>query len=197
MAYLHENKVEFLTAVNLASSRFGILPAVAEKDYYVTMVLRQLSGRLPFIVFKGGTSLSKCYRVIKRFSEDIDIAIDTKITQGQKQKVKAAVKESAAEIGMTIPNIEDTRSRRDYNRYILTYDSVLNEINDAARPAVILETSYFELSFPTVSLPVHNYIGDMMLTEAPDAIVQFQLDNCLSTLRAELYALSSISAPQF
>lgn len=43
MAYLHENKEEFANAVNLASVQFQILPVVAEKDYYVTMILRGLS----------------------------------------------------------------------------------------------------------------------------------------------------------
>lgn len=39
------------------------------------------------IVFKGGTSLSKCHKAINRFSEDIDITIDTAISQGQKKKL--------------------------------------------------------------------------------------------------------------
>ena len=63
MAYLHENREEFLNAVNIASFKYGILPAVAEKDYYVTMILRQLSKEVPQVVFKGGTSLSKCHKV--------------------------------------------------------------------------------------------------------------------------------------
>lgn len=50
MAYLHENKEEFANAVNLASLKYHILPEVAEKDYYVTMILRELSARLPFIM---------------------------------------------------------------------------------------------------------------------------------------------------
>ena len=56
MAYLHENREEFTNAVNLASEYFHILPIIAEKDYYVTMILRELSERQDFIVFKGGTS---------------------------------------------------------------------------------------------------------------------------------------------
>ena len=55
------------------------LPAVAvEKDWWVTAVLRALFA-LPYsenLSFKGGTSLSKCYNLIERFSEDIDIAVD-------------------------------------------------------------------------------------------------------------------------
>lgn len=55
------------------------LPAVAiEKDFWVTEILNILFS-LPYaekMVFKGGTSLSKIWGVIRRFSEDIDIAID-------------------------------------------------------------------------------------------------------------------------
>lgn len=82
MAYLHENREEFENAVNLASKHFHILPVIVEKDYYVTMILRKLSEDQGFVVFKGGTSLSKCHKVIKRFSEDIDITIDSKLSQG-------------------------------------------------------------------------------------------------------------------
>lgn len=176
MAYLHEEKAEFSTALNLASERFGILPIVAEKDYYVTMILRGLSERLGYVVFKGGTSLSKCHKVIKRFSEDIDITIDTKLSQGQMKKLKETIQEIAAELGLTIPNIDDTRSRRSYNRYILEYQSVISEPDDAVQSAVLLETSFAEVSFPTVILPVHSYIGDMMTDEAPEAMNVFRLD---------------------
>lgn len=91
MAYLHEDREQFANAVDLAREHFHILPIVAEKDYYVTMILRGLSERLDFVVFKGGTSLSKCHKAIKRFSEDIDITIDTKLSQGQMKKLKEAI----------------------------------------------------------------------------------------------------------
>ena len=176
MAYLHEDKEQFANAVDLASERFHILPVVAEKDYYVTMILRGLSERLGFVVFKGGTSLSKCHKAIKRFSEDIDITIDTKLSQGQMKKLKEAIKAIAEELRLTIPNIDETRSRRSYNRYILEYDSVVSEPDDAVQTAVLMETSFAEVSFPTVVLPVHSYIGDMMVEEAPDEMKNFRLD---------------------
>ena len=50
--------------------------AIIEKDYYVTLVLRELAKQVPNLLFKGGTSLSKCYKIIDRFSEDIDITLD-------------------------------------------------------------------------------------------------------------------------
>lgn len=91
MAYLHEDREEFTNAINLASEYFRVLPIVAEKDYYVTMILRALSQSQDFIVFKGGTSLSKCHKIIKRFSEDIDITIDSKLSQGQMKKLKESI----------------------------------------------------------------------------------------------------------
>ena len=176
MEYLHNSPEEFSDAIHLASEKFGILPAVAEKDYYVTLILRGLAERLPYIVFKSGTSLSKCHKVIKRFSEDIDTAINIKLTQGQMRNVKEAVKVTTEKLGLIIPNIEETRSRRSYNKYIIRYKSVLNGEDEAAPPRILLETTTFEVSFPTVDLPVHNYVGDMMEDEAPDMIKAFQLE---------------------
>ena len=176
MAFLHENREEFRNAVNLASERFHILPVVSEKDYYVTMILRKLSERLDFVVFKGGTSLSKCHRVIKRFSEDIDITIDTKLSQGQMKKLKEAIKEAAEVLGLTIPNLNETRSRRSYNRYILAFESVISDPDDIVQSAVLMETSFAEVSFPTVVLPVRSYIGDMMIEEAPEELENYRLD---------------------
>lgn len=175
MEFLHNDKETFSQAINLVTNKNSIRPDIVEKDYYVTMILRLLSERLPFIVFKGGTSLSKCHKAIKRFSEDIDITIDTTISQGQKKKVKEAIEEVSAILGLSIPNIDKTRSRRDYNRYEIEYNPI-DELDDVAvLPAVILETSYTAISFPVSELPVHNYIGDMMVEEAPDYIEKYAL----------------------
>lgn len=176
MEYLHKHKEEFINAVNLASEYFHILPVIVEKDYYVTMILRELTERQGFVVFKGGTSLSKCHKAIKRFSEDIDITIDSRLSQGQMKKLKEVIKDIATELDLAIPNIGETRSRRSYNRYILEYQSVLSDPDDAVQNAVLMETSFAEVSFPTVILPVHSYIGDMMIAEAPEEIKNFRLD---------------------
>jgi predicted nucleotidyltransferase component of viral defense system len=61
------------------ADRKGLPEAIIEKDFWVCWVLEQLfsiealSGRL---LFKGGTSLSKIFHAINRFSEDIDLAVD-------------------------------------------------------------------------------------------------------------------------
>lgn len=52
--YLHEDKEQFVQAVNLASYQFSVMESIVEKDYYVTMLLRLLAERIPSVVFKGG-----------------------------------------------------------------------------------------------------------------------------------------------
>ena len=175
MVWLHDNKEEFRNAVLFAADQSRLPPAAVEKDYYVTIILKGLKERLPFIVFKGGTSLSKCYKVINRFSEDIDVTIDTKLSQGQMGKVKDSIIAVADQLGMTILNLDETKSRRSYNKYLLAYDTVIEKLNDVLQPMVILETSFAEVSFPTVFLPVDSYIGDMMQIEAPEMVESFGL----------------------
>ena len=175
MAFLHSDREQFRDAVNLTFEYAGIMVQAIEKDYYVTMLLQLLAQKIPHIVFKGGTSLSKCHKVICRFSEDIDITIDEEVTQGQKKKIKQAIVDSANELGMIVENLVETRSRRDYNRYIITYDSVIPMESSVLRASVLLETSYKSLSFPTVLLPVSSYIGEMMEREAPDAVGEYNL----------------------
>ncbi|GHT39525.1 hypothetical protein AGMMS49965_05780 [Bacteroidia bacterium] len=69
-----ERRVTFRRAQDVLK----VSPVVIEKDWWVTAVLRALFS-LPHaenFSFKGGTSLSKCWNLIERFSEDIDIAIN-------------------------------------------------------------------------------------------------------------------------
>lgn len=175
MTYLHNDAQIFEDAVMLAARQAGIIAPAIEKDYYVTLLLRSLSQKLPYIVFKGGTSLSKCHKIIHRFSEDIDITTDIQLTQGQKKKVKQMIVDSVDELGLSIGNLEDTRSRRDYNCYIINYNSILQTANHNLYPAILLETSYTAISFPTVVLPVYSYIGEMMTKESPDLITAFSM----------------------
>ena len=58
-------------------SEQGLRPAIIEKDYYVTEVLRVIATTVgEKTIFKGGTSLSKGWNLIGRFSEDVDIFLD-------------------------------------------------------------------------------------------------------------------------
>ena len=63
----------------VAAANLNIMPQLVEKDFWVCWILKvlfSLPGVGGHLTFKGGTSLSKCYNVIKRFSEDIDISIE-------------------------------------------------------------------------------------------------------------------------
>ena len=175
MVYLHNDREQFREAIYLSYQQTGIMAQAIEKDYYVTLLLQILAQEMPYIVFKGGTSLSKCHKVIQRFSEDIDITIDTLLSQGQKRKAKQIILDAAAELGLVIDNLDEIRSRRDYNRYVLSYNSVIPMASDALKPAVLLETSYTAVSFPTVLLPVHSYVGDMMQNEVPNLVDEYHL----------------------
>jgi len=82
------NKVAHLSAQDRrdifseAAAKRGIRPTIIEKDFWVCFVLRTLFVDSPYkesLVFKGGTSLSKVYGLIDRFSEDIDLVLDWKI----------------------------------------------------------------------------------------------------------------------
>lgn len=61
------------------AARIGVADAIVEKDFWVCWVLKQLFSNKAFeerLLFKGGTSLSKIFHAINRFSEDIDLAVD-------------------------------------------------------------------------------------------------------------------------
>ena len=77
MKYVDLSKELQLQVLEQTRSIEGLDQQVIEKDWWVTQVLRALFA-LPYsehLSFKGGTSLSKCWRLIERFSEDIDIGI--------------------------------------------------------------------------------------------------------------------------
>lgn len=73
-----------LTIVKESAARLGVLPVIVEKDYWVCWLLGRIfenPDSMEHIVFKGGTSLSKVFGVIQRFSEDIDLSVSPKILE--------------------------------------------------------------------------------------------------------------------
>jgi predicted nucleotidyltransferase component of viral defense system len=120
--YLHEDKEAFKEVIEQVVEDTGRTAAVIEKDYYVTMILRLLSQKLPNVVFKGGTSLSKGFKAINRFSEDIDITFDEHIGEARRKKLKNVVLIGISEeLDMPISNWDNTQSDRDYNAYYFSY----------------------------------------------------------------------------
>jgi len=95
--WLSLSKDQQLNLFNQIGDVTGLPPYAIEKDAWVTLVLRMLfaSKLHDHIVFKGGTSLSKVYNLIERFSEDIDLAInreylgfDSELSKGEIRKLR-------------------------------------------------------------------------------------------------------------
>ena len=159
--YLHEDKDLFRDIIEQVSAENGRTPMVLEKDYYVTMILKLLADQLENCVFKGGTSLSKGFHAIDRFSEDIDITFSEHIGESRRKKLKNVVlKGISKELGMPIANWESIQSDRDYNAYHFSYKSVFGLEDDRLPLFVKLETALGSYSFPTTVMEIGNYLGD-------------------------------------
>lgn len=157
---LHHNKEAFEELIVGAANELAIPTNVIEKDYYVTITLKALSKKLKDMVFKGGTSLTKCYQLLDRFSEDIDISYTAESgTPGdaRKRQLKKAVVVTMEELGFPITNLDMTRSRRHYNCYRATYPSMYEQSN-ILKPELVVETYVALLPFPTTKRMVDNYI---------------------------------------
>ncbi|MCD7954566.1 MAG: nucleotidyl transferase AbiEii/AbiGii toxin family protein [Lachnospiraceae bacterium] len=95
--FLHENREIFQDLIINAAHYTGKENTIVEKDYYITLILHNLSNTYDNCVFKGGTSLSKGFRVIDRFSEDVDITFDEHIGKQRRKKLKHETMKSISE----------------------------------------------------------------------------------------------------
>ena len=128
---------------------------MVEKDTIQSMFLYKLSlSELPF-VFKGGTSLSKAFDLIDRFSEDIDLSMSRNVTVKEKKQSKEIIISIAEELGLTLKNPDKIQSRYDYNKYIFEYESFYC----VDKLEILVETSYYQISYPTVNHNVSSFIG--------------------------------------
>lgn len=144
---LHNNPKLFSDAIRAASLHYGINEIFIEKDYWITYILNclSLSEYAGNSVFKGGTSLSKAYGLIQRFSEDVDIAIIDEIAISGNQikelirNIEKAITKDLKEITITGVSSKGSRYRKtifEYNVVGTKYDSnkVIVEINSFANP---------------------------------------------------------------
>lgn len=81
MSFVHEDP-QFAELLHIVARETGIAAALIEKDYWVTHTLWALHETGLEIWFKGGTSLSKGFGLIERFSEDLDLMIQHGTAQG-------------------------------------------------------------------------------------------------------------------
>ncbi len=194
---LHNNKEIFEQVILKVASETGIEPSIIEKDYYVTLFLKRIVEMQPNIIFKGGTSLSKCYKVINRFSEDIDLNIDTqrKPTEGQRKKLKENIVSIIDEFGFALDNADNVRSRRNYNRYIVDYPTVFS--SNFLKEHLIIETAVYIKAYPCERMQATSFIYDYLKQNGYDDLIQkydlepFELNVQMAsrTLIDKLYAL--------
>jgi predicted nucleotidyltransferase component of viral defense system len=164
------------------SERTGLPPSAIEKDWWVTLALKTIF-ELPFtehIVFKGGTSLSKGWNLIERFSEDIDLAMDRKyfgfdgdISNEQVKKLRKAsclfgsgefrnaLDLKLKELGITGYNLiahEITNSDTDPVELELQYDSVTDK-STYILPKVLIEIGARSQKEPFEKRPIQSIVG--------------------------------------
>ena len=157
---LHDDREVFEELIAGTANELAIPTNIIEKDYYVTIALKALSEKIDDMVFKGGTSLTKCYQLLDRFSEDIDISYTAESGipgEARKKHLKRAVVDTMEELNLPIINIDETRSRRQYNCYRAEYTSIYGLIT-ILKPELVVETYVALLPFPTTKRLVDNYI---------------------------------------
>lgn len=176
--YLHNDDKElFHDVVMLTSQKLGISDSIVEKDYYVTEILRKMSGCRYHAVFKGGTSLSKAFHIINRFSEDIDISFKEHLGEAKHKNLKyKVIKPIGEELNLEIRNFNFTESDKDLNHYDFCYEPVVDDSGVGnILSCVKLETSLMSYSFPTQRMKLSSYIFTALEDEERELVEAYNL----------------------
>ena len=194
---MHHNKETFEQVILRVANDKGIAPEIIEKDYYVTLFLKSIKDLQPNIIFKGGTSLSKCYKIINRFSEDIDLNIETesKPTEGQRKNLKTNIISVIDEFGFALSNPDNVKSRRDYNKYIIDYHSVFSAVY--LKEYLMVETAVYIKTYPCKEMQATSIIYDYLKENGYDNLIaeynlepfSINVQSAERTLIDKLYAL--------
>lgn len=175
--FLHNDRELFQEIIRAVNEKTGVAQSIIEKDYYETMILKLLARKAPGIVFKGGASLSKCYRIIDRFSEDVDVTFAEHIGRSRRRKLKYdVVKLVGDELQTPIGNWDNVESDRDYNYYLFNYRSTVSASIEGRLSSVRLETALITPSFPTEIMEVRSIIYEAIKDVAPDIVVEYELE---------------------
>ena len=104
---LHENISLYTDAIRFTAQQKNLPPEYIEKDYWVTYALFNIfkNDIGKETVFKGGTALSKCFGMIQRFSEDIDLVVLRNESETGNQ-LKTKIKKISKCVSDVLPEIE-------------------------------------------------------------------------------------------
>lgn len=162
---------DFEQAILQATEHFrarGLRPAIIEKDYYVTEALRIIAATSgDHVIFKGGTSLSKGWNLIERFSEDIDLFLDP-------LAFKPAL--GANGIDRELKRLRDAIGRHPAMKFVRDESRTIGGFGRADRFAyeqrfggpgevtarVLLESGTASGREPTADMPLRSYLGQFL-----------------------------------
>ena len=163
---LHENKKLFTETVLAASEYLGVNAVYIEKDYWITRTLRLMAQNKNSdrVVFKGGTSLSKAYHLINRFSEDIDIAVidaDSMTGNQLKMLIKKVAKEITADLEEMVINGVTSKGSRFY-KAMYAYPNIMGQAMKSSVNIgqLMVEINSFANPYPFDKLSITSFITD-------------------------------------
>lgn len=182
--YLHNHK-DFAALLNIVAEEKGIQAGLVEKDYWIMHVLYGLKRQGFSFELKGGTSLSKGYKVIHRFSEDIDIHIKPPDSFGINPNPKNTNEKNAAkrkalydwlsqeiQIPGIVSNIRDTTFDDEvYYRsggIRLIYDNKVDQVN-GMKEGILLEAGFDDIT-PNTKITISSWAYDKAINSKVDII---------------------------
>lgn len=179
---LHNDRGTFEEAIRATAQHLSLPMTYVEKDYWVTVALKALANSdiSDCIVFKGGTSLSKAYGLISRFSEDVDIAVftDTLTRTQVKKRVKMACKllpDCFEEI-----DSPDTAKNSDFRKVRFQYPKLdeSSETQGQITNSLLLEVNAFADPEPHRLMPISSYVADFLVsTGNQELVAQYSLES--------------------
>ena len=164
---LHENKTLFRQAVQFTADQMRIPAIYVEKDYWVTYALFTIFNNKigKDTVFKGGTALSKCYNMIERFSEDIDLVVLRR--EGETDsKLKSKLKAVSTVLETVLPEVTIEGITNKMGMIRKTAHSYSKEFKGdygQVRDVIILESTWLGYFEPYTTKSIVSFIGQMML----------------------------------
>ena len=174
MMRLHEDENAFRVLIEEIHNRTGFRSDVLEKDYYVVLILSELAEKqrdgLP-AYFKGGTALYKALRSTNRFSEDIDLSVDTRgctNTQNNKRLEDATKKYTSL-----IRDKEQGKTNRSEVIAAYTYTPVVSyDANDSLQRfgKLKIEATSVTISEPVTSLSISPMLYDLATGEQKEIL---------------------------
>ncbi len=178
---LHTDSERFSTLITFAADHFRIPQAFIEKDYWITRTLQRMSENpnAEKVVFKGGTSLSKAYRLTNRFSEDIDVAvIDADSFTGNQLKmlIKRLAKDMASDLDERVmPGVTSKGSR--FYKALYAYPNLTGLTATAVKAGqLLIEINTYANPYPYVRQEVSSFITDYLVAIGRhDLMEEFQL----------------------